>query len=366
LFSKKTLVIASQDIETIIHHLGIDRVMDELIERTHQAFLAFDPAQTEIPTRSGFHYTTPHTGLVEWMPLYKKEAEVVIKVVGYHPQNPDVYGLPTILSTISAYDTTSGHLVGLMDGVLPTALRTGAASAVASRAMAHPNSEVLGLIGCGAQSVTQLHALSRLFNLKRVLIYDADPATSASFAARIAPLHLPIQIQVCPIEEIVAEADIICTATSIDVGEGPLFGSVQPQVHAHFNAVGADFPGKIELPKSLLLDSFVCPDFKGQAVVEGECQQLEEENIAINLDQVIKQADDYQHIKMQTTVFDSTGFALEDQIVMDFFLEQALALGIGQEIEIESSPVDAKNPYTFLGVSKAAQQLVLSSRKEFA
>ncbi|MEM1324805.1 MAG: ornithine cyclodeaminase family protein [Bacteroidota bacterium] len=358
--TKQTLVIASQDIETIIHHLGIDRVMDELIERTHHAFLTFNPEQTQIPTRSGFHYTTPHTGLVEWMPLYKKEEEVVIKVVGYHPQNPDIYQLPTILSTISAYDTASGHLIGLMDGVLPTALRTGAASAVASRSMAHPDSKVLGLIGCGAQSVTQLHALSRVFELEKVLIYDSDRAAVESFQIRVAPLNIDVEILSSSITDIVAQSDIVCTATSIDVGEGPLFDQITPKETVHFNAVGADFPGKIELPKSLLLQSFVCPDFKGQAVVEGECQQLEEKDIAVNLDQVIKQSADYQYLKSQQTVFDSTGFALEDQIVMDFFLQQALTLGIGQEIEVESSPTDAKNPYTFLQSSPTADALLLT------
>ena len=70
------------------------------------------------------------------MPVYKKGKEVVIKVVGYHPHNPGKFNLPTILSSISSYDTTTGHLKGIADGVLLTALRTGAASAVASKVMA--------------------------------------------------------------------------------------------------------------------------------------------------------------------------------------------------------------------------------------
>ena len=101
------------------------------------------------------------------MPIYKKGAEVVIKVVGYHPKNPKNFNLPTILSSISSYDTKTGHLMGIADGVLLTALRTGAASAVASELLAKPESTTLGLIGCGAQSITQLHALSRYSNLKR-------------------------------------------------------------------------------------------------------------------------------------------------------------------------------------------------------
>ena len=69
----------------------------------------------------------------------------MVKLVGYNPANVEGVGLPTILSTISLYDVNTGHLRALCDGTFPTALRTGAASAVASRLLAHPDSRVLGL-----------------------------------------------------------------------------------------------------------------------------------------------------------------------------------------------------------------------------
>ena len=81
----------------------------------------------KIPARSGFNYNVPQLGLIEWMPLYQVGSKVTIKIVGYHPKNPKIFGLPTILSSISQYDTITGHLLGLADGVLLTALRTGAA-----------------------------------------------------------------------------------------------------------------------------------------------------------------------------------------------------------------------------------------------
>lgn len=364
--TNKTLVLASQDVEAVIQHLGIHEIMDQLIKRTYNAFKHFDPAVTKIPIRSGFNYQAPQTGLIEWMPLYKTGEEVVIKVVGYHPQNPAIHNLPTILSTISAYDTSTGHLIGLMDGVLPTAIRTGAASAAASIAMAHPESKILGLIGCGAQSVTQLHALSRVFDLQKVLIYDADAAAATSFVQRIAPLEIDVQVEVSNIETIVQQSDIVCTATSIDVGAGPLFKQLPSKPHVHFNAVGADFPGKVELPLDLLANSFVCPDFRAQAVVEGECQRLAVDQIGPDLDVVLKGEEKYASLKQQRTVFDSTGFALEDQIVLELFLEQALQLNIGQEIEIETNPVDAKNPYDFLSKPvlelKRQEQLFLQAQ----
>ena len=76
----------------------------------------------------------------------------------------------------------------MIDGVLATAIRTGAASAVASKLMANPTSSTLGLIGCGTQAVTQLHAISLCFKIDRVLFYDIDPNASSSFEKRCSAL----------------------------------------------------------------------------------------------------------------------------------------------------------------------------------
>lgn len=361
---QKTLILTPADVQYIMQHIGPDHLMDDLISRLTKAFKSFDPTQTHIPIRSGFNYEEPAPGLIEWMPLYQKGDQIVIKVVGYHPDNPSQLGLPTIISTISSYDTTTGHLVGLADGVLLTALRTGAASAVASRCLAKPDSTQLGLIGCGAQAVTQLHALSRIFDLKKVLFYDEDKAAMDSFPARCTALNLDIDFVASDMSTVVGEADILCTATSIDVGEGPLFDDLDTQTHLHVNAVGSDFPGKVELPVSLLKQSFVCPDFIDQALKEGECQQLSREQISAGLLEVIQNEEKFQHVLNERTVFDSTGYALEDQIVMNLFMDYAKELGRGQEVSIEGLQEDAKNPYHFLGTAKKKElnyvhQLVL-------
>ena len=349
-FSKrKTTILSGSDVQEIVQHHGIHEVMDTLIARLSTAFEAFDTGNIIIPTRSGFSYDAPESGLVEWMPLHAKSDKVIIKVVGYHPGNPDKYNLPTILSTLSAYNTATGHLYGLIDGVLLTALRTGAASAIASVLLADPDSKVLGLIGCGAQSVTQLHALSRKFDFDSVLIYDVDNAAMSSFKDRCLALELEVDIIPSAIGEIVSVADILCTATSVDVGKGPLFSGLKTKPSLHINAVGADFPGKVELPLGLLENSFVCPDFREQAVIEGECQQLDPAKIGPDLVEVVQNHQIYAHVQKGLSVFDSTGWALEDKVIMELFLEYASGLGLGKEVEIEFMPDDAKNPYHFIG-----------------
>jgi ornithine cyclodeaminase/alanine dehydrogenase-like protein (mu-crystallin family) len=347
----KTLVLSSFDIQEILRHFGVDWTMLTLVERLRTAINNYNPQKLSIPVRSGFQYERPEPGLIEWMPLYKQddqEGKVSIKVVGYHPSNPGKFNLPTIVSTISEYDTNSGHLCALIDGVLATAIRTGAASAVATKLMAKPTSSTLGLIGCGTQAVTQLHAISLCFKIERVLFYDIDPNASASFQKRCSALNLDIDFLSTTIEEIVKNSDILCTATSLDIGAGPLFSNIETKSHLHINAVGSDFPGKIEIPLELLKKCFVCPDFIGQAIVEGECQQLEQKDIGADLVEVVQNSDKYAYLQNERTVFDSTGWALEDKIVMDLFLDCASELGLGQELDIEHRPGDTKNPYDFL------------------
>ena len=164
----KTLVLSADNVNTIVRKYGLNELMDMLIQKTTAAIEKFDTKHIDIPIRSGFNYDGENLGLIEMMPVHVKGSEVIIKVVGYHPSNPINYQLPTILSSISSYDTETGHLKAIADGVLLTALRTGAASAIATKRLATSDSSILGLIGCGAQAITQLHALSRLFEIKKV------------------------------------------------------------------------------------------------------------------------------------------------------------------------------------------------------
>ncbi|MFK8059240.1 MAG: ornithine cyclodeaminase family protein [Polaribacter sp.] len=346
--NKKTVILSAENVNTIVKTYGLNKLMDTLIERTSLAIKNFSKKKIDIPIRSGFNYEGENPGLIEMMPIHIKEKEVVIKVVGYHPKNPINFKLPTILSSISAYDTKTGHLKGLADGVLLTALRTGAASAIATKILAKPSSSILGLIGCGAQSITQLHALSRLFDIKKVLLFDIDKNAMDTFSERSSMLNLDIEIAFSNIKEIINISDIICTETSIEVGEGPLFSNLETQSHLHINAVGSDFPGKVELPLDFLKQSLVCPDFFEQAKIEGECQRLKDSEIGPDLVKLVQNSDVYSYAKEERTVFDSTGLALEDQVVMNLFLELANEFGIGQEIALENISDDAKNPYNFM------------------
>jgi ornithine cyclodeaminase len=341
-----TLLLTGDDVQRIARRAGLDALMDALIERLTAAFVAYDPAQTEIPERDGVSYTAPTTGLVEWMPC-RQGGQVTVKTVGYHPENPARHGVPTILSTVSAYDSATGHLRCLADGTLLTALRTGAASAVATGRLAAPDAETVGLVGAGAQAVTQLHALRRVRDVRRVLVSDVDPATLATFARRVEAFAADLAVETADIEDVVREADVLCTATSVDVGAGPVFDDVALRPHVHVNAVGSDFPGKTELPAALLRRSLVCPDFRAQAVREGECQQLDAGAIGPSLYELLQRPGLHADAASRPTVFDSTGWALEDHVALGLLLDYADDWGIGTPVPIEAIAGDPHAPYEF-------------------
>lgn len=357
-----TLLLSNRDLQYVVRRVGIDRFMDELIERLTTALKSFDAERTEIPVRTGFHYESPVPGLIEWMPLLHKRSRVLMKVVGYHPDSPSTLQLPTILSTLSQYDPRTGHLIALVDGAFLTAMRTGAASAIASRLLAAPNSTTLGLIGCGAQAVTQLHAIGRLFRIEEVLIHDIDKAAMATFRRRVGPFGADrIPIRQRPISELIARSDILCVATSVAVGQGPVFDNCQTKPWLHINAVGSDFPGKIEIPKPLLLNSFVCPDTLDQALREGECQQLTAEQIGADLVRVAVAPGEFQAIQNRISVFDSTGWALEDQVALDLLLGYARNFAVGTEVPVECISADPRDPYEFLAESEAGSKIETAS-----
>ena len=344
----QTLILDAADLQRLVVRVGIDQLMDELIARIQHAFIAFDATATEIPQRSGFHYGSP-TGLIEWMPLHQRGDKVLMKLVGYHPASPARHGLPTIVSTISTYDTTNGHLTSIADATFLTAMRTGAASAVATQLLARPDSKVLGLVGCGAQAVTQLHAISRRLDLTEALVYDIDPDVADNLVARVGAFQAAsVSIKVTSLREIAERSDVICTATSVDAGAGPVIDLAQTQPWLHVNAVGSDFPGKTELPQDFLQRSFVCPDFALQARVEGECQQLSSSDIAEPITNVAQAPNNFARARQRTSVFDSTGWALEDWVAMELAVEKANELGLGKHVAIESLTGDPRNPYDFL------------------
>jgi ornithine cyclodeaminase/alanine dehydrogenase-like protein (mu-crystallin family) len=372
-YIRNTRLLSRQDIATIAHEIGRDAIMDALIAALTDTFARYDSRIIEVRKRDGFNYdrrrgngSTPISpelagGLLEWMPVLDLGAAATINIVSYNPRNPARHAIPTIIATNIQHDIKTGHLLALADGVFLTALRTGAASAVATRILAHPEGRAVGIIGCGAQAVTQLHALSRVMRIERVLAFDVDPAAARSFSRRVE--FLGVDVTVAEVAAVESEVDVLVTATSVPLGAGPVFPGKKLRPHLHINAIGADVPGKTECPFAVIDGAaLVCPDFRAQAVTDGECQQLPEDRVGPSLAQLVKDSASYHEYRTRLTIFDSTGFALEDKVALELFLGYADRLGLGTEIEVEALPLDPLDPYSIERAS-GVEQLRAASRK---
>ena len=342
----KTRILAGADITHLLEVVGRHEFMDLMIERLRARFLDHSADGVEVRARDGFRYDKPDLGLIEWMPTHEIGGPVVVKMVGYHPANPVQRALPSVIATSSMWDTESGHLIAIADATLLTAVRTGAASALATELLGHPGPITVGLAGLGAQAVTQLHAISRVREIDHVIGFDNEPEVAASFADRVRFLDLDVDISGDDRSStILGEVDVLCTCTSVDIGAGPVIADGEARGWLHVNAVGADFPGKVELPSTFVNRSFVVPDTLEQCVLEGECQQVSSDRIGPSLSEIMQRADEYVERRDQLTVFDSTGWAVEDDVALRLAVELAVAHGVGTEIELERLPRDPYDPY---------------------
>lgn len=334
-----TLVLDAASIRRIVESVGRDHLMDLMIECFRERCVEMTTVPSDSRDRDGFRYDKPALGLVEWMPTHEIGGPVVVKMVGYHPTNPVQRRLPSVIATTSMWDTMTGHLVAIADSTLLTAVRTGAASAVATDLLTDDTSITLGIIGLGAQAVTQAHAISRVRSIDRIVAFDVDDDVCGSFADRVRFLDVDVVLS-DRAETVLEGVDVLCTCTSVDIGAGPVVTDLRHRQGLHVNAVGADFPGKTELPRTLLERAFVVPDVTSQCRAEGECQQLDARLIGPELAELVRSPDLAAAHRRRLSVYDSTGWAVQDAVALQLAVRLAEQHQIGERIELELLPAD--------------------------
>ena len=188
--------------------------MAEIIELLEQAFLEKGAGRVEMPPKPGIH---PGGGdnFIHAMPAYiPGMGSAGIKWVGGFPEN-NQRGLPYITGLLILNDPETGLPLSVMDCSWITGMRTAAATAVAARRLARPESSVLGMLGCGVQGRTNTEALNVLFPLKKVMAYDVTFESADAFAKDIRTgFGLEVEVVANPIEA-VSGCDLIVTAGPI-------------------------------------------------------------------------------------------------------------------------------------------------------
>lgn len=204
--------------------------MSEIIEALEAMFVVKGRGEVEMPPKPGIH--TRPDAFIHAMPAYIPALGAAgMKWVSGYPDNPAL-GLPYITGLLVLNDPATGVPRAVMDCTWITAMRTGAATAVAARHLARPDSAVCGIVACGVQGRTNLEALACLFPLKRARAYDLLPEVAARFAREMSEkLGIDVEVVDRP-ERAVRGADLVVTS-------GPIRKHPAPFIEADWLEPGA-------------------------------------------------------------------------------------------------------------------------------
>ncbi len=196
--------------------------MATIIDLLSEAFKEKGEGRVEMPPKPGIH--TQPDAFIHAMPAYIPSlSSAGIKWVSGYPDNYR-RGLPYISGLLVMNDVESGLPYAVMDCTWITAYRTGAASALSARYLAHPESETVGILACGVQGRTNLEAMAALFPVKRAYAFDVLPDAQRGYVQEMSEkLGLDV-IGVDEPRKAVVESDIVVTSGPILKHPTPTIG----------------------------------------------------------------------------------------------------------------------------------------------
>jgi len=315
------LFLSARDLATVL-------TMEDALEQVERAFRAFSSGEAVVPPRSRISLGEGRVQLV--MPCYLPPAELGTKIVSVYADNWKV-GLPTVTSLYVLNDAETGAPVAVMDGNYLTAMRTGAASGVATNYLANPDATAVGIFGCGAQARMQLLAIKKVRPIQTVRVYDKLHSAAIRFAEE---MEKGVTMEVCRPKEVVRKSEIIITATT---ATKPVFDGRWLQEGTHINAIGAFTPKDRELDDETIQRSKIVVASREAATREagdilipsqhGILTELTEIGEVIGGARVREGAGDI-------TLFKSVGLAVQDVVVARLAYEKAQAKDVGVEVEL--------------------------------
>ena len=251
---------------------------------------------------------------------------VALKLNGNFPDNPDVRGLPTIQGAILLCDGETGSLLAMMDSIEVTLRRTAAATALAARHLARPDAETVLMCGCGSQALPQIEELEAVLPLRRCFAWDREPERAEALALALRQRGGWEAATLRQVGEAAPSADVIVTCTT---SRSPFLTPEMVREGTFVAAVGADSPDKSEVAPELMARSLVVADVLAQCLAMGDLRHSVEAG-AMTVDAVSAELGDLvtgvcrgRTDKVQITLFDSTGTALQDVAAAAMIYEKA-------------------------------------------
>jgi alanine dehydrogenase len=258
------------------------------------------------------------------------------KVNGNFPDNAARFQLPTIQGVIVLCDAERGTPLAVMDSREITSQRTAAATAVAAKYLARPDSRTLTVCGCGQQGRVQATAIARVCRLKEIFTFDKIAGHAQRLAQRLtADLQIPASA-VSELSVAVRQSDICVTCTT---SRQPLLGSDDVAPGTFIAAVGADNPEKQELHPALMTKGKIVADILEQCVAMGDLHHaiaagvMTRTDVHAELGEIVAGKKPGRESAQEITIFDSTGMALQDVATAAFLYEKAQRQNAGVRLD---------------------------------
>jgi ornithine cyclodeaminase/alanine dehydrogenase-like protein (mu-crystallin family) len=296
--------------------------VDLLLEALERAFTELSAGRASVPPRIA---ASTERGLLAAMPGYANGV-LEAKLVSVFPDN-HAAGLPSHQATIAVFDDETGTPLALMDGTEITAARTGASSAVSTRALARDDARVLAVLGAGVQGRSHIEAARRARDFDEIRVASRNAEHASALAEEVGGVAFD------SFEEAVRGADVVCACT--DASE-PVLSAEWLGPGTHVTSVGASREGP-ELDRATLTAGLLVVEsrvaFEPYPAGAHELQGLDPES-AVELGEVLAGTREGRTSPEQITVYKSMGHAVEDAAAAGLVYRRARAQGIGTEVEL--------------------------------
>lgn len=326
----KVRVLSGKDVKAAI-------TMAEAIEAVAKAFAQLSMGKASVPLRTSVE---TEQGVSLFMPAYLADSEsTALKVVSVYPDNRSL-GLPTIMAMVVVVDGRTGRPLAVMDGTYLTALRTGAASGVATDLLAREDAQIVALFGAGVQGRTQLEAVCTVRGIEEIRVFDINQGASQKLVAEMAGQGvIPENVLVANSRrEAVRGADIVVTATT---SYNPVFDGRDIAPGTHINGIGSYTPEMQEVDEKVVERAKIVVDSRegclaeaGDLIIPIEAGLITETDIYAELGEIIAGAKPGRESPQEITFFKSVGNAVQDAAVAWKALERAEKKGLGAVVEL--------------------------------
>ena len=310
----RLLLLNGEDVRALID-------LPSLFEPLERALVELSRGTTSVPPRTvarapgGFLGSMP--GYIPGMAL---EAKLVSVFAGNHER-----GLPSHQALIALFDEETGMPLCVMDGTVVTAVRTGATSAVAARALARPEVRTLAILGAGVQGRSHLNAFTAMFDPAEIRVASRKPDHAIALAAADPRARAET------FEEAVRGADVVCCCTD---SEEPVIARDWLSPGAHVSSVGVG----AEVDDATVRDASVFVEWRGAAenpppTGSAELQGIDPSTL-IEIGHVLSGEHPGRGSADELTLYKSTGHAVEDAAAARQVFDRAVAEGRGQTFEL--------------------------------